>query len=301
MIKSITVTNHLGESIKLELGFPEKSGVLINSIEGLGPNKAHINTTEMSSNDGSLFSSARVPSRNIVLDLGFMWAPTIEDVRQKTYKYFPIKKRVKILIETDNRICEIFGYIESNEPTIFTKNEGTLISIICPDPYFYAANKVSTVFSGVDPVFEFPFSNESLTDNLIEFGQIKVDTARNIYYDGDADVGVVITISVYGAASNIIIYNAGTHETMTIDTDKIELVTGTPLAVSDTIIISTIKGDKSILLLRNGVYINIMNCLDRDSDWFVLTRGNNVFAYTAGGGEANLLFAIEHQILYEGV
>ena len=50
MIKSVTVTNYLGESIKLELGFPEKSGFLIQSIDGLGPPKADIHKTEVATN-----------------------------------------------------------------------------------------------------------------------------------------------------------------------------------------------------------------------------------------------------------
>jgi len=301
MIKSITVTNHLGESLKLEMRFPEKSGFLIQSIDGLGPSKANINMTEMSTGDGSIFTSSRVQSRNIVLDLAFMWDPSIETVRQRSYKYFPIKKRIGLLIETDNRVCEIYGYVESNEPNIFSQSEGTQISIICPDPYFYSPSKNVTVFTGVDPLFEFPFGNESLDQNLLEFGNIRIDTTRNLYYDGDADVGLTIIIHAYGDASNITIYNSGTHESMVINTAWITTLTGTSFGEGDDIIISTVRGDKSIRLLRNGVYINILNSLDRDSDWFTLTKGDNVFAYTAETGILNIMFTIENQTVYEGV
>ena len=67
MIYSIVVTNYLGDRIKLELGKPDVSGFLIKSITGLGPAKANVNTTEVSTNDGSLFNSARLSQRNIVL------------------------------------------------------------------------------------------------------------------------------------------------------------------------------------------------------------------------------------------
>jgi hypothetical protein len=131
MIKSITITNHLNESIKLELGFPERSGFLIQEISGLGPVKADINVSELSNIDGSIYNSARLPSRNIVFKLVLLESPTIEDTRQKSYKYFPIKKRVRLLIETTNRTAEIFGYVESNEPIIFSRQETTQISIVC--------------------------------------------------------------------------------------------------------------------------------------------------------------------------
>ena len=80
MIKAITVTNYLGDSIRLDLARPEESGFAVKSITGLGPGKADINTTEISTNDGSLFNSSRLSSRNIVITLGFLWKNTVEDV-----------------------------------------------------------------------------------------------------------------------------------------------------------------------------------------------------------------------------
>lgn len=35
MIKSVTVVNHLGESLKLDLASPEKSGFIVKSIDAL--------------------------------------------------------------------------------------------------------------------------------------------------------------------------------------------------------------------------------------------------------------------------
>ena len=103
MIKSITVTNYLGDSIKLDLARPEESGFVVTSVTGLGSGKANINMTEVATNDGSLYNSSRLPSRNIVISLKYLWQSTIEDVRQLSYKYFPIKKKLTLLIETDNR------------------------------------------------------------------------------------------------------------------------------------------------------------------------------------------------------
>lgn len=304
MIKSVTITNYLNEKIVLELGRPDKSGLLIKSIEGLGPANATINAKEIATSDGALFNSARVSSRNIVITLGFLFNPTVEDMRQLTYKYFPIKKRLTILIETDNRIAETYGYVETNEPDIFQKEETAQISIICPDSYFYSAgpdgNNV-TVFSGIEPAFEFPFSNESLTENLIEMGYIRYSQEQTVRYNGDAEIGVIITIHALGEVKNITIYNTGTRGTMRIDTDKIEQITGSGIKNGDDIIISTVKKDKYIYLLRDGVYTNILNALDKNSEWFQLVKGDNIFAYTAEEGATNLQFKIENRTLYEGV
>lgn len=304
MIKSITVTNYLGDSIKLELGRPEQSGFLIKSISGLGPSKANINTTEVSTNDGSLFNSARLNQRNIVFEFIFVESinrESIEDIRQKSYKYFPIKKNVDLLIETDNRIVKATGYVESNEPNIFSSQESAQISIICPDPYFYSTEKTVTIFSGIEPLFEFPFENNSLTDNLLEFGGIIVNQEKTVFYKGDSEVGIVIYIHAIGEATNLTIYNALTREVLKIDTDRLEALTGSIIKAGDDIIISTIKGEKFIRLIRDGEYINILNCLGRNSDWFRLVKGDNVFAFTAETGDTNLQFRIENLIVYEGV
>lgn len=306
MIKAITVTNYLGDSLRLELARPDLSGFIVESITGLGPGKANINTTEISTNDGSLFNSSRVPNRNIVIALRYFWRDTasIEDTRQLSYQYFPIKKKVKLLIETDNRTAEIEGYVESNEPNIFSKEEGADISIICPYPFFYSAEDggwQTTMFSGIEPLFEFPFCNDSLTENLLQMGIIQNRTNNVVVYEGDVEIGIIITIHAVGEASNITIYNTMTRESMRIDTNKIASYTGSGIVAGDDIIISTVKGDKYATLIRGGDTFNILNCMDRDTDWFQLSKGDNIFVYTAEAGTTNLQFKIENKLVYEGV
>ncbi len=307
MIYSIVVTNYLGDRIKLELGKPDVSGFLIKSITGLGPAKANVNTTEVSTNDGSLFNYARLSQRNIVLDMVFIntvYGESIEDLRQKSYKYFPLKKSVELTIETDNRYVKTTGYVESNEPNIFSSQEGTQISIICPDPYFYSAGEDGnniTNFYSIDPMFEFPFSNESLDEPLLVFGEIQIKTEGVITYHGDSEIGVMIYIHAIGPATNINIYNTETREVMRINTEKISSLTGKGIVASDDIVINTAKGEKSITLIREGVSYNILNCLDKNTDWFTLAKGDNIFAFTADSGVTNLQFRVENKVIYEGV
>lgn len=304
MIKTVTVTNYLGESLTLELKNPWDVGIAITKIEGLGPVKADINSTEISSGDGARFNSARISTRNIVFTFRLLEAPTVEDSRQKTYKYFPIKTNVTLLFETDNRLCQITGYIESNKPNIFSEEEDTQISIICPNPYFISMSNGgmnTVVFFGDEPVFEFPFSNESLTDPLIVFGNIKLRQEEIVPYDGDSEVGFTIKMHALGEVRQITIYNTKTRETMKIDTDILNEITGSGIVAGDEITISTIKGDKHITLLRNGEEINILNALGKDVDWFQLAKGDNRFAYICEYGAENLEFSINYQTLYEGV
>lgn len=301
MIKSITVTNYLGDSIKLELGNPEESGFIVKSIDGLGPGKATINSSEISTTDGSFYNSSRISSRNIVISLLFLPKETIEDTRQRSYKYFPIKRKVTLLVETDNRIGEISGYVESNEPDIFSKEEGSDISIICPDPFFYSVSNTITSFGRVEPLFEFPFSNESLTEPLIEFSEIRTHVDRDIIYVGDMEIGITMRIRANGPVSDITVYNIGTGESMHIDTSIVEKLSGGGFDDGDEIVICTVTGKKSATLIREGASTNILNSISKESNWFKISKGLNKFAYKAVSGQDNLQFEIENRIAYEGV
>ena len=302
MIKSLTVTNPKGESLKLELTNPWESGLIVREITGLGPSRASIISQPLSSADGSIFSSARVENRQILITLQPIDGPDVETYRQKTYRYFPVKKEVTLLVETDNRTAEARGYVESNTPNIFSKEETIQISIVCTDPYFYETRNEEIAFSGVLPAFEFPFSNESLTEPLLEFGEIRLDTRAVLEYKGDADTGMYITIHVLGNTGNITIYNVDTYERITIDVAKIQKVTGKKVGAGDDIIISTMSGAKSVLLLRDGMYTNVISAVGKNPDWFQLSSGDNIFAYSAqDGGEKNLMVYFVYRNAYGGI
>lgn len=305
MIKSVTVMNYLNEVVKITLNDPEpEHGLIIASIDGLGPAKASINTTDIATNDGSIYNSARLEERNIRMSL--LFAPpvgrSIEDIRQLTYKYFPEKKQLGLIIETDNRTLTTTGYVESNDPNIFSSREGSNISVICPDPYFYSGDgDTITMFSGIVNLFHFPFANESLTENTLVMGQIVLLQANTVYYSGDADIGITIQIHAIGPAHNVVIYDLKTNEQMFIDSDKLTALTGSDIVYGDTITICTVQGNKHITLTRQGVETNILNCVDRQASWFKLHKGDNDFAYRAATGAENLQFIITNKVIYEGV
>ena len=167
MIHAVTVTNAHGESLRLDLRNPYQTGLAIESITGLGPVNADVAMTDYATLDGGLFSNSRLTTRNIVIQLRFIWySETIEMIRHKTYKYFPVKQPIILDFETDERNVLASGYVESNEPNIFSANEGCQISILCPDSYFYSGEGSGTTiveFSKSENVFEIPFDNNSLT------------------------------------------------------------------------------------------------------------------------------------------
>lgn len=301
MIKSITVENPKKESLVLELSNPEPSGLYVKSVEGLGPGKSTVNVNEIATSDGGVFASSRMGARNIILTLGMMFGPTIEDSRHKTYKYFPIKKKVKLTIETDYRISIIEGWVESNEPDIFSEEETAQISIICPNPWFYDTGKSSSAFSGTERLFEFPFSNESPTEDKIIFGNIRQGTVVGLTYNGDIDTGVLMRIRFSAVPKKMIIYNVDTNESMTLWLDRIEKITESPLTIHDEIEISTFTGSKYIYLLREGKTYNIFSVLDYFTSWFKISAGVNQFAFSAEGMEDKIIIDFTYKDMYGGI
>lgn len=300
MIKSFKITNYLGDSITLELANPDPSGLIVANVEGLGPVQSSINTTELATGDGAVFSSSRLGTRNIVMSLIFQENPSVEDIRHVTYKYFPIKRKVTVTVETDTRTVETYGYVESNTPVIWSTQEYTQISIICPDPYFYEIGDSYMIFMGVTPLFEFPFENP-VGSPEIEFGEIVYDKRAILTYKGDVETGVLITIHALDTVKNITLYNVNTRESMKINTDRIFTLTGDIFGATDDIIISTIPGNKYCRLLKNGKYTNIISALNKDADWFKLVNGDNVFAFTAEAGENKMTVEFTYKNAYGGV
>jgi hypothetical protein len=309
MIKSLIVRNYIGEEITITLTDADPShGLLVKSMTGLGSPKGTINATDFAVIDGGLFNSARAEKRNIVLN--FLLAQTskcvdIETARQNTYRFFPLKKKVTLTFITDHRNCQISGYVESNEPDIFNKAEGCQISIICDNPYFHKIGEGTpqiTNFSEVISLFEFPFENNSLDENEIEVSYYENVKEKILTYEGDVETGMLIKIHVLDSVGNILIYNFDTKEEMNISNAKIEALTGSVLKASDDLIISTDERNQYAELLREGVTTNVINAVDRHSDWLKVRKGNNIFAFTTDNEtDDNLLFSIENDILYEGI
>lgn len=328
MIESITAVNYMGDAYTMYLREPEKSGFIIRSITGLGPAKATINTSALASADGSLFNSSRLGERNIVIKMSFMSdTDDIESVRQKSYSVFPVKKKVTIYVKTNNRYVAIDGYTESNEPDIFSKDVQSSISVICPNPYFYEVGPNSpqrTIFTGVEAEFEFffekardyknlgpdgfPLKGGVITlDDIVKLSTISTTREKSIYYDGDETNGITMTIHANEeVAGDITIRNLETHEFMKIYADKLEKLTGSHLKAFDELVICTVIGSKGATLVRDGIMYNVLNCIDRDSDWFQLGIGDNLFGYFVEGEDitekhSKINLEIVNTVIFEGV
>ena len=326
MIRSLTVENHIGEQLEIDLFNPYISGMAIRRIDGLGPPKALINAVSKMTGDGSEFVSARADYRPITLDITYIPCPDIEDSRLKTYQFFPIKKRIKLTIKTDKRTAYTYGYVESNEPNIFDRMSGCTISIVCPDSYLYDEDmfnlKLET--SNVTPAFEFPVSNESINTKLIRFGEMSNKPIAAFDYAGDSDVGCVIKVRCdNGGLKKFVLTDNVSGDTFTINapSKQVQLTPyplggwdpvtfNPPMAASSEILIDTRHGNKRVLLsdragvVPEGEYANILNWVDLfSSKWIQIHDGLNVWSYSyeSDTDDPGISVSVEAPISYQGV
>lgn len=305
MIHSIKVTNEKNESLLLSIKDPDSSGFFIYNIDGLGPPKATINLAEILLMDGGIFNSSRVTFRNIIITLGFNDNNIqVETLRQKIYNYFPLKGLINLEITTDNRVSTTVGYVESNDPTIFSKKESTTISIICPSSYLFSGLNVNYIMGLVVKKFKFPFQNPSLTEKLILFGNPLIPGQPRIYTinnPGDVKVGGLFYIDFTGPVNNLVITNEKTGQTMSILSSKIIELTGSDFNLGDRLIISTKYGEKYVSLFRSNIEINALHAFDFSGDWLEISRGLNPIKIDSSSGLNNILATVVFDILYEGV
>lgn len=301
MIFSVEVTNDKDETLTIVLNEPWDSGLAVTGIDGLGPEKATINTTPFSMMDGEHYNSSRIGYRNIVIKFQLLedsQTNLIETTRIKTYKFFPVKKQIKLEFTTDSGKYYIYGYVESNEPDIFQKNVTTQISVICPDPYFRKIGK-NIDLAKYDPKFMFKFSNESLMDKELLMGNRDLSKQYRYYdieYDTNVETGIEFTFEMHGndTINDLDIFNETTGEILKLE--NMSITDGYSLHVN------TNNGNRNVYIIAsNSEKINGMRYVKDESKWLSLTRGTNTIGYMSQQNIDNLKCHFYYDSLYEGI
>lgn len=244
------------------------------SIKGLNPPSAHLNTSTVSGMDGAMFNSSRLNTRNIVITMKING--DVEANRQKLETFCPTKERVRFYFSNNNRNVYVDGYVNSVECDLFTNDEMMQISIICPQPYFLDTSNTKVNGSSISSCFVFPFSID--VGYPIPISEIVMNNSIMLHNDSVNEIGMIIDIDVEADVNSILIRNTDTGESFTLSYDFEE---------GDHIAINTLKGQKSIILTRNGVRSNIFTAMQIGSVFFQLAAGDNYFSYIVDGDASN--------------
>ena len=257
----VKAVNQLNQELKLY----DNTNYALTSVDGILPPKANVNTAALATKDGSVFNSARLNNRNVVLTVYPLGA--IETNRMALYSFFKAKKPVRLYLATKSRSAYVDGWVESVSGSLFDQKEKLQVSVICPDPWLKAVTPVVQAF-------------DALTH------------AATVTNNSDDETGFVCEFTASGAVTNLTLTNATNGQSLTL---TYELVSG------DKVILNTQRGEKSIRLIRGGAETNLLNHVNVSSDWIALAIGANAMSFSCDSGTANLSATLTLQPIYEGV
>lgn len=259
MLSRVEVRTRRGSILNLALDDPS-NGFVVGEIEGLGPVKATLVSSGFANTDGEQYQNAKREKRNVKFNIELQpdyITNTVRELRQELYDFMMPKAEVMLrFVDSDDTYVDIWGRVESNDPSIFTKEPSSDISIICFNPDFVDPNPVSV--AGV---------TTSLTNEL------------EIIYDGTVETGFVFTMAVNRSLSAFSIYH-------TLPDGNLRIVEfAAPLVAGDSLEISSITGAKGATLTRLGSDTAILYGLTPQSPWLQLEKGSNkIRVYATGAG-----------------
>lgn len=245
-----------------QLKFAEHSEYAVTSVTGINPPNANINTSELATMDGSVFNSAFLQNRNIVLTV--YPNGNIESARLYLYNFFRTKKYVKLYFKNGTRNVWTEGRVESIAVDPYSDKENLQISVICPNPWLKDVTATEVTLSG----------------------------ATTVQNKSDDEVGIVATVTITGAAQGFTLTNATNGQSFTVDYT---------FQSGDKLTLNTRRGEKRVSLLRSGSTINLLNYIDLGSKWVSLEIGNNTLSFTADSGAGNMSCKVSVETVYEGM
>lgn len=283
MYYKLTVENQNNQSLVLT----NNRNYVIRSIDGLTPPIATINSSVVAMVDGAIYNSARVETRNIIINISPLIP--VEKNRNMLYTYFPIKKQVRLYYENGTKHVYIDGYVDSIDGSLFDISQTLSISITCLEPYWKSQSLSTADVSDTESLFEFPFA---IDKEGTEFSRINKTSTVNVINYGDVEIGMIIEMIADNIVDNPRIYRTDTGEMFALwfrmeDKDKI--------------IINTNRNKKSVTLIREGQYSNLISSLIPGSVWFNLNLGDNIFAYESDSGADRLEVRFNFYNSYAGV
>lgn len=281
------VKNANGEEITLTQ--KEQKYQVIN-IEGLDQPPAQVNFTDIAGMDGSKFNSAKLASRNVVITIRL--TNNAEENRLELYRYFRTKENITFYYKSDSVDVFINGYVETVECAIFSNTETMQVSVICPFPYFSAINEIVADISNQYAAFTFPFSIDY--DDPIPFSYYEINRITNIYNSG-AETGLTIEVDILDSNIDTVkIINTITGEYFLLEYD---------FAIGDKVIITTLKGQKNVKLIRNGEILNIFGAVQPGTTFLQLATGGNEFGYSINDGDKDeyVYIVFKYYNLFRGV
>ena len=269
-------------------------GILIESIEGIYAFTGEVKTSPYSQTHGDRYKASRVLKRNIVV-IGKIFDDFWNN-RQLLYRVFrPGSMGQFKYTEPDRSDRFADYYVEACDIDQDPFRGQYQISLICPDPFFYAKDPEHVDLASW--LSDFEFIHEFIAEGE-EIGHRETSMIKEVQnLNGVDGIGMKIVLTASGDVVNPYVYLYETGERITIGT------TSNPYTLTSAkrVEIETTTGKKNIVQIANNITTRINEYLDPDSTFFQLGAGINTIGYNAASGSNFLNVHIEYKMRFLGV
>lgn len=252
---------------------------IVSNVDGMTVADVDVASNTVYSMDGDRITNMQTQPREIVLDLTIKPDVNVQEAREHILRYLKPKQSATLLMRYDLSGAEqskaITGRVSRVEMPRFSDNVVAQITLYCAQPYWEDAEFIVKYISDILNLHRFQIT----WSQPLPMGVYDMTRTREFVNDGDAAVGMVITITAQGDVVNPVLYDNMTGEFIGIDDT---------LTVGDEVVINTIRGQKSIT--KNGA--NVLNKLRQGSTWLQLDVGSNIFLIDADSGASEMYFTL---------
>lgn len=278
---------------KLELVFTSRNKILemkrgaefrVLTIEGLEASEYTINSIK-SNQDGAIITSRKIEPRDIIITGDIKKNQNGDINRANLISFFNPKFDGVLRIKRNNTEKKIAYAVSDFQFSNKKMSEWQQfkIELECQDPYFESIDNFGKNIALITKQFAFPLA--ICPKKIMGFKTYNNNVL--LLNDGDCETGCEIRIKAAGGKV--------TRPKVSLN-DKF-IAVNVELELGDELIINTKPRQKSISL--NGV--NVVNRIDRKSDFFSLGIGNNIMTYESDEGYQDMEIYVYFYKKYLGV
>lgn len=276
----------------------------INEITGLESSELEVSTTDNALVDGATVDGKRILKRPIHIVMTLVDDKNNSANRQRIIKFFNPKYSGKLTVNNmgieRNIEYELEGWSFKKQVNLNARMQ-VVVDLMCPNPYFKNMDNFGKNMANISAQFSFPWRvvpqkmyetpdpNKGLTLGGFVMGYRTLKQNVELSNDGDVPTGVQIQfIATRGPVTNPKIELVGTGKYIRVVVD---------MAQGDVLLVDTDERNQIIEL--NGV--NCYQKIDRQSQNFLLQKGDNYLEYDADENYTNLDVNLFYTPMYLGV
>jgi hypothetical protein len=262
-----------------------RSPLYLNSVEGIGADY-EVLTSKNSGQDGENYNGSTAQKRAITIVSDVKRVDYVEQ-RNRLYTFFQPRSEGTLYLYEGENGKKIKYQVEKVTPSGTGPVRHITISLICPDPKWYALEDQLTQLAVWQGKITFPLR---ITNPFTVTEKVN-SLIGNVYNESAVPMGLTVKFMATGTVVNPSLYDVNRYELMQINTT---------MHAGDVIIITTGDGNKRVKLISGGATTNINNRMAYPPKWLQAYQGDNLFRYNAESGIDSLSVSILSTQAYWG-